>query len=124
MVRSLLVFMNPHSLFVDSDVGWLGINPSAGVVIVKSIALLLHGDVGVSAENSVGLIQPCMKQCSRGHFRRHPQPACVQAIKKPGHWLALEIELLQAQIEQSPKIIKPQVIGDEAVELMAMDSQV
>jgi len=56
--------MNPHSLFVDGNVRGLRVNPASGVVIVQSIARLLHGDVGMSAENAVGLVEAGVKQRS------------------------------------------------------------
>jgi hypothetical protein len=53
--------MNSHSLFVDGDKRRLGINPAAGIVVVQSIPLLLHGDMGVSAEDAVGPVQTRVK---------------------------------------------------------------
>jgi hypothetical protein len=62
-----------------------------------------------------------VKQRSRCYFRRHTEPARVQAINKPGQWFTFQIKLLQLQIEQRAKIIKPQIFGQKAVELVAVN---
>jgi len=48
--------MDLHSFFADGDVGRTFVNPTAGVVVIDSLFIPMHGDMGVSAENALGLV--------------------------------------------------------------------
>jgi hypothetical protein len=92
-------FMDLHSLFVNGEVGHAGIDPAAGIVVVNSVRFDVDGLVGVAAENAVGIVLARVLQSPRGYLRRHAEPARVQAVNEPNDRLALEVELLQLEVE-------------------------
>jgi hypothetical protein len=67
---------------------------------VNAILIDVGGLVSVAAENTAGLVLARVVQRSRGHFRRHAEPARVQPVNQPNDRLALEIEFLQLQIKR------------------------
>jgi hypothetical protein len=122
LVKFMLVeFMDLHSLFVNREIRHAGIDPAAGIVVVDSVIFDLDGLVGMAAENAVGFVLACILQSSRGHFRRHAEPARVQAVNEPHDGLALEVELLQLEVERSPEFAEPYIVDLETVELMTVD---
>src|ERR1700688_2280592 len=118
------IFVNAHSALVNGDVSEPLIHPSADVVVVDVLFLLVHGFVSVAAKNPVGLMQTSVEQSACCHFVRHPQPTGIDSIYETGYRLAFQIESLQLQVEQRAEIIQTEVIRQKAVKLMSMNSEV
>src|SRR5438067_1270256 len=76
-----VIFMDGDSFFSDRDVSALAADPGAAVVVRDSVLLRLHGGVGVSTKNALGLALFCVAERSLGNFFRQPQPARVQPVK-------------------------------------------
>lgn len=91
--------MNFYPLFVDGQISEPGIDPAPRVVIVNTVLFHVNGLMGVTAQNSVNAMLPCITQSARCHLRRHPQPARIQTVDESRDWIALEIKLLQLQKE-------------------------
>jgi hypothetical protein len=91
---------------------------------VNAILRDVDGLVGVAAENPVSIVLARVLQRSRGHFRRHAEPARIQPVDQPHDGLAFKIEFLQLQINRCAKCAEPQIAYLEAVELMAVDRDV
>src|SRR5579862_3188180 len=77
----------------------------------------------MATKDAIGIPRARVTQGSRSHFRRHAEPARIQAVDEAGKRLALEVELLQLQIEKSSQIVQPHVVGDYAVELVPVNCQ-
>jgi hypothetical protein len=90
---------------------------------VDAILLLLHCDMSMAAEDTIGAMHACVEQSTGGNLGRKPQPAGIQAVNRPGQRLALEIKFLQLQIEPGSQIVEPHVINAEPVKLMPVDRQ-
>lgn len=80
--------------------------------------------VRVAAENSLCFVVLGEIDGAGGDFRRHAQPARVQAIDEARDGLVLEIEFLQLQIERRAQAAQAQIVDLESVELMAVDRDV
>ncbi len=91
---------------------------------MNAVLFDVDGFVSVAAENPLGFMLAGVVQRSRRNLRRHAEPARIQPVNEPGNGLALEIELLQLKIERSAQAAEAQVIYLEAVELVAVDSDV
>src|SRR5258708_3294699 len=78
----------------------------------------------VAAENAVSIVLARVMQCSRGDFRGHSEPSCIQAVNEPRDGLASEVELLQLEIERRSQPAEAQIVYLETVELMAVDCDV
>jgi hypothetical protein len=83
----------------------------------------VHGFVSVAAENTIDIVLAGVLQRSRGHLRGHTEPTRVEPVDKPGNRLALEIELLQLEIERGANPAEAQVVDLEAIELVAVDRE-
>src|ERR1700722_1204301 len=115
--------MNPYAFGSNGDIGLPGIDPPARVVVLDPVLLLLQGLVCVSAKNAFRSSRLGVQQRTGSHFRRHPQPACVEAVYEAGDWLALEIELLQLEIDYGPEMVQPEIVHHKAVELMSVNGK-
>ncbi len=81
----------------------------------------MHSGVRVTAKDAIGAVLAGVRKRAPGHFRRHSQPARVQAIDKPGTGLSLEIELLQTEVQRSSDRTKLETADLEAIKLVAVD---
>jgi len=52
IVGPLNVFMDLNSLFTNGDIGRMRVNPASAIEIVDSVLMLMHGGMGVAAENA------------------------------------------------------------------------
>jgi len=52
--------MDLNPLFVNGEISQAGIDPAARVVIVNSVLLDMDGLMGVSTENAIGIVLPCV----------------------------------------------------------------
>jgi len=77
--------------------------------------------MGVSAKDSLCLVMFCVCDRACRDLRRHPQPARVQTIDHAGDRLALEVHLLQLQIQRGPKPAQTQIVYLESIELVPMN---
>src|SRR5271170_1672241 len=91
---------------------------------MNSVLFNMHGFVRVAAENTAGVVLPRVVQSPGGDLRRHAQPARVQTVDKPRNGLALEIQLLQLEIQRSTQPAEAQVVHLKAVKLMAVNRDV
>jgi hypothetical protein len=91
---------------------------------MDAIPLLMDGLMCVSAEDTVDAALPRIVERARCHFRRHAQPARVQPVNQPRHRIALQIELLQLQIQRCSHLTQPDPIHLKAVELVAVNRDV
>lgn len=83
----------------------------------------MHSGVRMAAEDAVGTMQSGIEECPGRNFLRHPEPTSIEAIDHTGHGLALEIEFLQLEVEQSSEIAQVNAVNAEAVKLMAMNGE-
>ena len=90
---------------------------------MDAILLLMHCGMSMAAKNTIGTIHACMEQRTGGHLGRKPQPAGIQAVNRPGQWLAFEIKFLQLQIKPRPQIVELHVINAEPIKLVPVDRQ-
>src|SRR5580704_14635395 len=97
------VFMNPHALFTDGNVGQSFVDPRAAIVVIASVASPMKRGMRVSAENPLRFAMLRMRERTIGNFFGEPLPPRAQPIQKTCQRLALGIPLLQLQIKQSPK---------------------
>jgi hypothetical protein len=91
--------MDLNPLFVNREISQTGIDPAACVVVVNSVPLDVDGLVSMAAEDAVGIVLARILQSSRRYLRRQAEPARVEPVNQPHDWLALEVELLQLEIE-------------------------
>src|ERR1700738_1348856 len=52
IVRPLNIFVDLNALLTNGDIGRMRVNPSSAIVIVDTVLPLMHGGMGVAAENS------------------------------------------------------------------------
>src|SRR4029077_14000912 len=52
IISPLDIFMDLDATLTDGDIGWMPIDPSSAIVIVDTVLSLMHGGVGVAAENA------------------------------------------------------------------------
>ncbi len=91
---------------------------------MNAVSLDVSRLMGVSAENSVGVLLSRIVQRPGRYFRRHTQPARVQAVNEPHDRLSARIELLQLEIKRSSQPAEPHVVDLKSVKLMAMNRDV
>ncbi len=91
---------------------------------MNSILLDMNCFVRMAAENAAGIMLPRVLQRPSGYLRRHPQPARVQPVDQPHDRLALEIKLLQLEIDGGPKLAEPDTVHLKSIELMSVNRNV
>src|SRR5216684_3373638 len=82
IVRSLNIFMDLHSVLTHCDIGRMRVNPASAIVIVDPVLTLMHGGVGVAAENTFCRAMTGMGKRAVGDLLRQAQPACAQPVEK------------------------------------------
>src|SRR5260370_29949655 len=89
-------------------------------------AVLLHmnGVMGMAAENAVRAMLPGIIQRPGRNFWRHAQPPGVQPVNQPYDWLALEVQLLQLQIERRAPLAKTHSVHLKSVKLVTVNRPV
>jgi hypothetical protein len=70
IVGSLNVFMDLNSLFANGDIGGMRVNPASTIEIVGSVLMLVHGGMGVAAENARRVMVAGMSQGAFGDLWR------------------------------------------------------
>jgi len=120
----LVVFMDANLLFIDGQIRQPGIDPASGVVVINSVFSDVKRLVRMPAKNALRLVLPRVFERPGGNFWRHAQPACIQPVDQPHDGLALEVELLQLEIQCSPNFTEPHIVDLEAIELMPMNGNV
>src|SRR5208282_4791692 len=70
IVGSLNVFMDLNSLFANGDIGRMRVNPASAIEIVDSVLMLVHGGMGVAAENARRMMVASMGQGAFGDLWR------------------------------------------------------
>jgi hypothetical protein len=70
IVGSLNVFMDLNSLFANGDIGRMRVNPASTIEIVGSVLMLVHGGMGVAAENARRVMVAGMSQGAFGDLWR------------------------------------------------------
>src|ERR1035437_9086155 len=98
-VRTLNVFMDMDSLFTNGDIGRMRVNPASAIEIVDSVLVLVHGGVGVAAENARRPVATGMGQGALGDLWRQAQPARVEPVEETRQGFVFRIPLLQLQVE-------------------------
>src|SRR5712671_5443436 len=111
----LAVFMNANAIFVDSQISEPRINPPAAIVVVNAVPLYMQSLVRMSAKNASSIVLACVTQSPVRNLGRHPQPTRIQAVNEPHNRLALQIKLLQLQIQRRPQFAEPDIVHLEAV---------
>ena len=99
-------------------------NPSAAVVVLNPALFGMHRFVCVAAENAFRAMLPGILKSSRGHLRRHAQPARVQPVDEPRHRFAPEIYFLQEQVKRRSQLAEPYAAHLKTVELVAVNRDV
>src|ERR1700692_2207825 len=66
--RLIGIFMNPDSLFIDGNIGGMGINPATAIEIVDSVLVPMHGGMGVTAEDARSLMASGIGKGAGRHF--------------------------------------------------------
>src|ERR1700682_4595308 len=121
VVRLLNIFMDLHSVLTNSDIGGTRVNPGSAIVIVDPVLTLMHGGMGVAAENSGCRVMTGMGERAVGDLLRQALPARAQPVEKTGQGFVFRIPFLQLQVEQRPdQVADADVLYHEAVELVAM----
>lgn len=123
MVSSAVEFTDAHSFFSDGDVSRPGVNPATGVVVSDAVAFDLSREMRVPAEDAVDVAGLGIGNCTGGDLRLETQPARVQPVEVAGKGLAPMIELLDARVQQFTHAADQRVVGNEAIELMAVDGE-
>src|SRR5580704_10887744 len=72
------VLMNRDSFLAHRDVGWARVNPRSGVVVADAVALQLHWQMRVPAENVVNASGHGVSQRSFSNSCRQAQPSGVE----------------------------------------------
>src|SRR3981081_1392039 len=125
LVRPLAMLMDLDSLFTNGDIGRMRVNPASAIVIVDPVLTLMHGGMGVAAENAGCRVMTGMGECAVGDLLRQALPARTQPVKKTSQGLVFRIPLLQLEVEQRPdQITDSDVAHDEAVKLVTVHSDV
>src|SRR6266436_4487968 len=93
------ILMNLDAFLVHSNVSQLGIGPTAGVVVVDAVLFAVHRFMCMPAENPVCALEARMQQRTRTYFFRKPEPTCIRPVRKPSKRLALQVQLLQNQVQ-------------------------
>jgi hypothetical protein len=70
IVGSLNIFMDLNSLFTNGDIGRMRVNPGSAIEIVDSVLVLVHGGMGVAAENARCVMVAGMSQGAFGDLWR------------------------------------------------------
>jgi hypothetical protein len=91
---------------------------------VNSVLFDVDGLVSMAAENAVGLVLARVVQSSRGDLRRHAEPPRVEPVNEARDGLALEVELLQLEIERSAQPAEAEIVHLETIELVAVNRDV
>ena len=113
--------MDLDSLFTNGDIGRMRVNPTSAIEIVDSVLVLMHGGMGMAAENPRRLMVTGMGQCALRDLWRQAQPARVEPVEETGHGFIFRIPFLQLQVEQRPdQITDADIAHNEAVELVTM----
>src|SRR5260370_42201250 len=102
IVRSLDIFMDLHSLFANGDIGRLRVNPGSAIEIIDSVfrVMLVHGGMGVAAENARRLMVTGMRQRALADLVRQAQPTRAEPVEDTGQRFVFRIPFLQLQVEQ------------------------
>src|ERR1700686_4027184 len=125
IVRPLDIFVDLHSVLTDSDVGGTRVNPGSTIVIVDTVLTLMHGGMGVAAENTGCRVMTGMGERAVGDLLRQALPARTQPVEKTSQGFVFRIPLLQLEVKQRPdQVADADVLYHEAVELVAMDGDV
>src|SRR5437868_9288805 len=94
IARPLDIFMDLHSVLTDSDIGRTCVNPSSTIVIVDLVFTLMHGDMGVAAENAGCRMMAGMGERAVGDLLRQALPARAQPVEKTSQGLVFRIPFL------------------------------
>ncbi len=122
IVRTLNIFMDLDSLLTNGDVRRTRVNPSSAIVIVDPVLALMHGGMGVAAENTFCRTMTGMGKRAIGYLRRQALPARAQPVEKSSQGFVFRIPLLQLQIKQRPdQVADANIAHHKAVELVTMD---
>jgi hypothetical protein len=125
IVGPLNIFMDLNALLTNRDIGRMRINPSSAIVIVDAVLTLVHGGMGVAAENSGCREMTGMGERAVGDLLRQALPARAQPVEKTSQGFVFRIPLLQLQVEQRPdQITDADIAYHETVELVTMDGDV
>src|SRR5260370_25282840 len=127
IVRSLDIFMDLHSLFANGDIGRLRVNPGSAIEIIYSAfrVMLVHGGMGVAAENARRMRVTGMRQRALGDLGRQAQPTRAEPVEDTGQRCVFRIPFLQLPVEQRPdQIADTDLAQHEAVELRTMHADV
>jgi len=100
------------------------VDPGTGVVVIDTIAMLMQGQMRVSAEDAVNPSGLGVSQGAGSHLGRQPQAVSVEAIETAGEALVADVELLNAAEEQLAAAAEQFVVQGETVELVAVNGQV
>jgi hypothetical protein len=103
------------------------INPASGIEVIDSVGgiVLVHGGMGVAAEDSMSPVVASVSQGSVSYLSGQAQPARVEPIKETGQSFIFRIPLLELKVKQrSNQIIHADIVDYEAVELMPVDRDV
>src|SRR5260370_35851790 len=95
IAESLNIFMDLDSLFANGDIGGTRVNPGSAIVIVDPVLALMHGRMGVAAENTFCRAMTGMGKRAIGYLLRQALPARAQPDAKTSPGFGFLIPLLQ-----------------------------
>ncbi len=98
--------------------------PAPGVEIADAIAVRLHCEMSVTAEDTVNVVIARVGQCPVRHFFREPQPARVYAVERAHEALVLEVEFLKQEVRGRAQAAEKDIVKCELVPLVAVDGGV
>src|SRR6202163_3801439 len=109
--------MDLDSLLTNGDIGRTRVNPGSTIVIVDTVLTLMHGGMGVAAENAGCRVMTGMGERAVGDLLRQALPARAKPVEKTSQGFVFRIPFLQLQVEQrSDQITDADVLYHEAVE--------
>lgn len=124
VVLSALIAVDMDTLLVDGEIGGIGVDPASAVVVVHAVAVLMRGDVGVSAEDAVDATGAGVEESAFGDTGLHAKPTGVDAIDETGESFAVAVKLLQSVEEALANAAEKFALAAEGVELVAMHGDV
>jgi hypothetical protein len=117
----LVELMDLYPRFVDCQIGEPGIDPPARVVVTDAVFFHVQRFMRMAAEDALRLMMSGKSDCARRDLGRHAQPPRIQSVDRARDGFALEVQLLQLQIQRRAQPAQPQIVELESIELVAVD---